>query len=91
MNSLLSDPWIASEVDRAVAPYAGRLDAADLAWMREQLAEILASDPEVAAALKGAHPRVVEVSGEVAAVGGSGDEAQPAQGRRDASGGGSRS
>ena len=69
MQLLTSDPWIASQIDEIVAPYVGRLPAADLAWLREQLVETLASDDRAAALLKAARPRYVEESGEVGAGG----------------------
>ncbi|NUQ73732.1 MAG: hypothetical protein HUU21_09270 [Polyangiaceae bacterium] len=65
MQLLTSDPWIAAQIDEIVAPYAGRLPAADLAWLREQLVETLAADERAAALLKAARPRYVEESGEV--------------------------
>ena len=49
-----------------MAPYVGRLPARDVAWMREQLAETLASDDTAATLLQGARPREVDESGEVA-------------------------
>jgi len=65
VHELLQDPWIAARVEEAVQPYVGRLPAAQLAWMREQLAEILAAEPEAADLLRRAHPRVADTSGEV--------------------------
>ena len=65
MHPLLADPWIAAQVDAAVAPYVGRLPAAEVAWMRDQLAETLASDERAAKLLRRARPTVVEQSGEV--------------------------
>ena len=69
MQLLRSDPWIASQIDEIVAPYVGRLPAADLAWLREQLVETLAADERAAALLKAARPRHVDESGEVGAGG----------------------
>ena len=65
MNSLLSDPWIAARIDEAVAPYVGVLPPDEVAWMREQLAETLATDEHAAQILQGARPREVDRSGEV--------------------------
>ncbi|KYF68305.1 hypothetical protein [Sorangium cellulosum] len=62
--SLLDDPWIAAQVDAAVAPYVGRLPAHEVAWMREQLAEVLVHDEEASRLLRRAHPREVDESGE---------------------------
>ena len=65
MRLLLFDPWIAAQIDEVVAPYKALLPPADLAWMREQLAQILAADETAALLLRGARPREVEESGEV--------------------------
>jgi hypothetical protein len=65
MTSLLADPWVKSQIDRAVAPYVGRLPEREIAWMREELAEILASDERAAAVLRGAMPREVDQSGDI--------------------------
>ncbi|WP_437679390.1 hypothetical protein [Sorangium sp. So ce131] len=62
--SLLDDPWIAAQVDAAVAPYVNRLPAHEVAWMREQLAEVLQHDEEAMRLLRRAHPREVDESGE---------------------------
>ncbi len=63
-SALLDDPWIAAQVDAALAPYAGRLPASELAWMRAQLADVLARDERAARLLRLAHPREGDVSGE---------------------------
>jgi hypothetical protein len=65
-RSLLDDPWIAAQIDTAVSPYVARLPAQELAWMREQLAELLVYDEEALRLLRRAHPREVEESGEQA-------------------------
>jgi hypothetical protein len=65
MHPLLSDPWIAAQIDKAVAPYVGRLSAGEIAWMREQLAETLAGDEHAARLAHRARPVRVERSGEV--------------------------
>ncbi len=62
--SPLDDPWIAAQVDAAVAPYVGRLPAEEVAWMREQLAEVLLHDEEAIRLLRRAQPREVDESGE---------------------------
>jgi hypothetical protein len=64
MDSLLSDPWVAAQIERALAPYAGRVSAEELEWMREQLVATLREDEGAAQLLRRAHPRVVEESGE---------------------------
>jgi hypothetical protein len=65
MADLLDDPWIAERVDAAVAPYVGRLSAGEIAWMRAQLAETLASDPAAGKLLRRARAAEVDESGEV--------------------------
>jgi hypothetical protein len=65
VHPLLADPFVRARIEEAVAPFVGRLPADELDWMREQLAETLASDDEARAALARARPRVVEESGEV--------------------------
>jgi hypothetical protein len=65
VHPLLSDPWIAARVEDAVAPYVGKISAGEIAWMREQLAETLSSDPTAVELLRRAKPVVVEESGEV--------------------------
>jgi hypothetical protein len=65
VHPLLADPWIAAKVDAAVAPYAGRLPAEDLAWMRDQLAETLASNGRASRLLRRARPATLLESGEV--------------------------
>lgn len=66
MQGLLADPWIRAQIDAAVEPYVGRLPAEEIAWMREQLAETLATEPGAADLLRRARPRApVERSGEV--------------------------
>jgi hypothetical protein len=65
VHPLLADPWIAAQIDAAMAPYAGRLPSEEVAWMREQLAETLAESDTAAELLQRAKPAVVEQSGEV--------------------------
>ena len=65
MSELLDDPWIAAQIDAAVAAYAGRLPEPELAWMRAQLAEALAADERAGRLLRGARPVDVDQSGEV--------------------------
>jgi hypothetical protein len=65
VHRLLEDPWVAARIDEAVAPYVGRLPAAEIAWMRDQLAETLASDPAAAKLLHRARPPVIDESGKV--------------------------
>lgn len=65
MHPLLSDPWIAAHVEAAVAPYVGRLSAGEIAWMREQLAETIASDERAQHLAWRARSVEVNESGEV--------------------------
>ena len=65
MHPLLADPWIAAQVDAAIAPYLGRLPASEVAWMRDQLAETMSSDERTAKLARRARPTVVAKSGEV--------------------------
>lgn len=57
MHPLLSDPWVARRIDAALAPYQGKLSPEDLAFMREQLAELLATNEHAARLLRRAKPR----------------------------------
>ena len=65
VHTLLADPWVAAQVDAAVAPYVGRLSAREVAWMRDQLAETLASDGRAAKLVGRTRPITVAQSGEV--------------------------
>jgi hypothetical protein len=66
VNDLLSDPWVAAEIERALAPYAGRLPAEQIEWMREQLVETLLTESKAAQLLSRARPRhSVDESGAV--------------------------
>jgi len=64
MHPLLADPWVAARIDAAVAPYRGLLPDADLVFLREELAERLATDEHAARLFRRAAPRHVEQSGE---------------------------
>jgi hypothetical protein len=61
---LLEDPFVAAEIDQALAPFRDALSPEDVDWLRTELARILAEDPAAREALRGAHPRVVDESGE---------------------------
>ena len=65
MHPLLADPWIAAQIEAAVAPYVGRLPENEVAWMREQLADTLATDERAVKLAGRARPAQVEQSGEV--------------------------
>ena len=85
MHPLLADPWVAAQVDAAVAPYVGRLPAREVAWMRDQLAETLVIDDHAARLAHRARPVQVERSGEVRR-----GTAQPRDATRPAPGGAPR-
>ena len=62
-HPLLDDPFVAAEIDAAVAPYASLLSAEELAWLRDALALQLAE--EESDTLQGARPHAdVDDSGE---------------------------
>jgi hypothetical protein len=65
MDTVLDDPWIAAQIEAAVAPYVGRLPDDQVAWMRAQLADTLTHDPRAAQLARRARPAQVEESGEV--------------------------
>jgi hypothetical protein len=65
VHPLLSDPWIAAQVDAAVEPYRRRLPAAEIEWMRDQLAETLSSNERAQKLLRRVRAGVVDRSGEV--------------------------
>jgi hypothetical protein len=65
MHPLLDDPWIAARIDSAVAPYRDLVSPDDIAFMRDELAELLVRDIHAARALRRAKPREnVDASGE---------------------------
>jgi hypothetical protein len=64
MHPLLADPWVATRIEAAVAPYRGLISDEDLAFMRETLADLLATDEHAARILRRAKPRHVDQSGE---------------------------
>ncbi len=59
------EAWLESQVKEALAPYADKLGAADLAWMREQLLDRLRTDRSLALLAHRAQPRTVDESGEI--------------------------
>jgi hypothetical protein len=59
------DLWLTAQIEAAVAPYKDRLSEAEIAWMREQLAEVLAGDPAASTLVRRARPITVDESGEV--------------------------
>jgi hypothetical protein len=75
MHRLLADPWVASQIDAAVAPYRRVWTEEEVAIFREQMAETLATNPAAIAALRDAHPGIVDESGEARVVPDDRDEA----------------
>ena len=65
MTDSTHDLWLTAQIDAAVAPYKDRLSEGEIAWMREQLAEVLAADPRASKLVRRARPITVEESGEV--------------------------
>ena len=63
-HPLLSDRFVAAQIDDAVEPFKHRLLPEELEWIRDQLAVLLHRDPEASSLLKGAHPRNLDTSGE---------------------------
>lgn len=60
------EPWLADLVEASVAPYRGQVPDDDLAFVREQLAARLRSDPELARLARDARPRgPVDESGKI--------------------------
>ncbi|HRI69912.1 MAG TPA: hypothetical protein PK156_37040 [Polyangium sp.] len=65
MYALLQDSWIKARIDAAVAPYHNLVSPDDLAFMRDELAELLVRDERAARLLRRALPREdVDTSGE---------------------------
>lgn len=62
-EQLLADPFVAAQIDDAMALVAPALSEQERGWLREQLAEVLAEDARLVDALAGAHPRSVVHSG----------------------------
>ena len=65
MSDSFADPWLIAQIDAAVAPYRDRLSEEEVAWMREQLAEVLAADPVASTLVRRSRPITVDESGEV--------------------------
>ncbi len=63
-HPLLSDAFVSELIADATAPFDARLLPEETAWLKDQLAVLLVDDPEIAAMLKGAHPRNIDSSGE---------------------------
>jgi hypothetical protein len=68
MHRLLADPWVAAQIDAAVEPYRRLWTEREVAIFREQMAETLATNPAAIAALRDAHPEIVDASGEARVV-----------------------
>jgi hypothetical protein len=63
-HPFLSEPFLVSELERALAACAPVVEPEHLAWFREALATELAEDPELRVLLAYAHPTCIDVSGE---------------------------
>ena len=63
-HPLLSHPFIAEQIEDAIAPFLGRVSDDELQWMREQLAAHLDENEHASTLVKGAYPRTVDTSGE---------------------------
>lgn len=51
------EPWLNDMIDAALAPHRDVASAEELAWMREQMIERLACDPELARLARDVRPR----------------------------------
>ena len=65
MHPLLADPWVAAQIDAAVAPYRKLWPPEAVEAFREEMARTLATHPTAARLLKEARPTAVDPSGEV--------------------------
>jgi hypothetical protein len=57
------DPWVAEQIDAALAPHAARLSAQELEWMRARLVDATRDDEGLAQAIRGAVVREPDDSG----------------------------
>jgi hypothetical protein len=65
MHPLLADPWVAAQIEAAIAPYRKLWPDAAIEAFREQMAATLATHPAAIRLLREARPIPVEPSGEV--------------------------
>ncbi len=65
MHPLLADPWVAAQIEAAVAPYRKLWPAEAIEAFREEMAITLATHPTAARLLKEARPTALDPSGEV--------------------------
>lgn len=65
MHPLLADPWVAAQIDAAVAPYRKLWPPEAIEAFREEMATTLATHPTAARLLKEVRPTAVDPSGEV--------------------------
>lgn len=63
-HPLLSDPWVAAKIDKAVEKYGKRWTPEQIEAFREQMAWTLATHPDVVKVMDIAHPPVGYESGE---------------------------
>jgi hypothetical protein len=64
LHPLLSDPFVADQIDRALLRHGRGLSADEQEWMRQQLADQIGGDPGLLRLVSAAYPRTVEGSGE---------------------------
>jgi hypothetical protein len=65
MHPLLSDPWVAAQIDAAVAPYRDLWPPEAIEAFREEMATTLATHPTASRLLREARPKLADPSGEV--------------------------
>lgn len=65
MHPLLSDPWVAEQIDLAIAPYRGKWTDQQIQAFREKMAWTLATHPNARTLLARERPHDVDRSGEL--------------------------
>lgn len=90
MHSLLADPWVAAQIDAAIAPYRELWPPEAVTAFREEMAATLALHPMASRLFHEAAPaEILGDSGEVSVTGGT-PAALAASGERSAAAGGAR-
>jgi hypothetical protein len=80
MHPYLSDPWIAEQIDAAIAPYRGKWTERQIEAFREKMAWTLASHPTARRLLAREHRPNIDQSGELLRDGIAGGEEGAARG-----------
>jgi hypothetical protein len=63
MNGL--EPWLSEMIEEGLAPHRGVVSPEELDWMRQEMIERLAADPDLARLARDARPRIpTEESGQ---------------------------